>query len=1040
MESFNFKILSASAGTGKTYRLAKAYLTLLLRPEGMQNFRDLLAITFTNKAVGEMRQRILSNLHAFAYDNFAENENTLFSEVAADLKLSSDQLNARSKLVLKQLLHNYAFFDITTIDGFNHKLIRTFARDLKISQNFEVELDTNFILDQSVSMVLRKAGTDEKLTNLLVDFSLEKIENDKSWDVAHNLLKIGELIFNENHHRHLNGIKSKSTADFLKLKEELGLKRDSAKELLITSAEECLKKIHSFELEFSDFNRSYFPKFLEQIKNSPGEINFDAKWKQNFGDEPLHNKSTPELAKNKIDQLMPFFEENFIVIKESFLQSAFLERCEKLIVPLSLLAEIIKAFETLKQEHGFLTIPEFNQLIAKELKKQPIPYIYERLGERYENYFIDEFQDTSTLQWNNLIPLISHALESENEKGHSGSLFLVGDVKQSIYRWRGGEPEQFLNLVFQHHNPFMIEPNVEQLPKNWRSHEEIIKFNNSFFTFIASRLSNSEFVKIYLEGNQQETNEKKGGVVSISFISKQAEGSNGEHAHSIKTLEIIEKITAAGYSLSDICILVRSRKEGVEVADYLQQHGLPLISSEALLLANNEEVQFIISIFKVLLNPNDREEAFNVLEYLTPNEITSHDSIRKNLNRLPDFLMEEYEIDLDRLQSLNLIDCAQKLILTFGLASQSNTFINFFVDVLFEFENKQKGTLGEFLDYWSLNESKLAVTSNEGGNAIQIMTIHKAKGLEFPFVIFPFADSIVNDSRKQNDIWFSVEPESHSGFSELLVTNNKYMEHYSEFSKNAFLEENQKSELDDFNVLYVALTRAIYGLFVISTAPSKRSSAKRNSYSSLFQEFLLDSNEFDDAKEEFFFGSLESNAFQKAEEDHAQLLEFDGRSFAEEALEVSISQTSLGNSDIAESIEFGNLVHQALSKVYAEKDIDNAVQDLLAEGKVSKKESQNLREILFKVTDHKDLDMYFKEGVESKNEVDILLEDGSLLRPDKIIFNEGSATLIDYKTGAASASHQKQLEDYASCLRKMGLKVDHKILVYINDDINTLAF
>lgn len=996
----------------------------------------MLAITFTNKAVAEMKQRILDYLGDFA--NADQNvENALFADVAKELGLSPFELQQRSKTVLKLLLHNYAFFDISTIDAFNHRLIRTFARDLQISQNFDVALDVDTLLRQAISNVIEKAGHDEELTKVLIDFSLEKIEQDKSWDISYNLFETGKLIFNENQYAHIDNLKSKSITDFFELKKGLQKQILDAVRIISTSAEECLDLLSANGLKFTDFTGGYFPKFLEKAFANPDKLEFEkAKWKQNFGEGVLYNKKTPESAKAAIDGLMPTFEKYFNNIKTSFFKSELLKRCKKKLVPLALLSEITKALNELKEELGVLTISEFNQLISKEIKKQPIPFIYERLGERYQHYFIDEFQDTSQLQWDNLVPLISHALESQDEKGEPGTLFIVGDVKQSIYRWRGGEAQQFLNLVLQNKNPFQIAPVIEQLPKNWRSHKKIVDFNNGFFSFIAKKLSNKDYERIYLDGNQQLPNSQQGGIVSINFVDK--DPADGVCPHCLKTSQIVTSILNNGYALGDICVLVRSKKESALVAEFLQEKGFEIIANEGLLLRNCEEVQFIISFVHSLINQENKEYVLGILEFLEPDLDAKHNYFIKNLNDFPKYLDEEFGLDFYALKKEPLLNCVQRLISTFRLHKKGGAFINAFVDVIFEFEQNLKGTFSEFIDHWYLNEDSFAITSAENRNALRIMTIHKAKGLEFKFVVYPFADSVINDSRKADELWFSVNPEDNFGFNELLVTQNKYMEFYSENSKAAFLVENEKSELDDFNVLYVALTRAVLGLYIISTNTTMSSSSKSYSYSSLFYEYLTEQCGYNRDSQEFVFGKLPSNNVVQEETGSKIILKYSIADFKENPAEIAMSQ-KYTNTEATKSIRFGNIVHKALAKIYTFEDIEPIANELLNHDEIAIEELESIKKTLSMVIKHKSLNSFYGEGVDSRNEIDILQEDGSLLRPDKIVLKNGSATLIDYKTGEALPAHREQVNIYANCLEKMGYKVDQKLLVYINDKINTVA-
>ena len=982
-----------------------------------------------------MKQRILDYLSDFANAD-QDVENALFTDVAKELGLSPIELRQRSKTVLKLLLHNYAFFDISTIDAFNHRLIRTFARDLQISQNFDVALDVDTLLRQAISNVIEKAGRDKKLTKVLIDFSLEKIEQDKSWDISYNLFETGKLIFNENHYGHIDNLRSKSITDFFELKKVVQKQILNAREAISTSAEECLDLLSTNGLEFSDFTGGYFPKFLEKAVANPDQLEFEkAKWKQNFGEGVLYNKKTPESAKAAIDGLMPTFEKYFIIIKTSFFTSEFLKRSKKKLVPLALLSEITKAINELKEEQGILTISEFNQLISKEIKKQPIPFIYERLGERYQHYFIDEFQDTSQLQWGNLVPLISHALESQDEKGQRGTLLIVGDVKQSIYRWRGGEAQQFLDLVLQNKNPFQIAPVIEQLPKNWRSHQEIVDFNNGFFSFIAKKLSNKDYEQIYVDGNQQLPNNQQGGIVSINFVDK--DSIDGVHPHCLKTSQIVTSILDKGYSLGDLCVLVRSKKESALIAEFLQEQGFEITSNEGLLLRNCVEVQFLISFIHSLINQENKEYVLQILEFLEPDLDVKHDYFIKHLNDFPKFL-KEFGLDFYALKREPLLNCVQRLISTFKLNKKGGAFINAFVDVIFEFEQNLKGTFSEFIDYWYVNEDTFAITSTENRNAIRIMTIHKAKGLEFKFVVYPFADSIINDSRKADELWFSVNPEDYYGFKELLVTQNKYMEFYSDSSKAAFLVENQKSELDDYNVLYVALTRAVLGLYIISSNTTKSSSSKSFSYSSLFYEYLIERCGFNFDSQEFVLGKLPRNIHAQKELASKVILNYCVADFEENPAEIAVSQ-KYANEEVTSSIRFGNIVHKALAKIYTFEDVEPVANALLHNNEIAIEELDTIKKTLSMVVKHESLNSFFREGIDSRNEIDILQEDGSLLRPDKIVLKDGSATLIDYKTGEALPAHQEQLKAYASCLEKMGYQVDQKLLVYINDRINTVA-
>ena len=436
MQQSPFKIFNASAGSGKTHTLTKAYLKIAL--SGTGSFKRILAITFTNKAVNEMKHRILDSLYLFGGVLDVEKAPPLFLDLMHELDIEAPALRKRSKLTLKEILHNYAFFDISTIDTFTHRLIRTFAKDLKLPQNFEVVLDTDLLLDEAVARLIYKAGTDKKLTKVLLDFALEKIDDDKSWDIGLDLFKIGKLLFDETHAEHLQKIRDKNIDDFLGLKKVLRKRALLLKDSLTDTASQTLQLIADQGLETSDFTGSYFPKFLIKVANGDLNMDFKAGWKQNFEAATLYNKSAPAEIKSTLDRLHPQFSKVFTALQTGYYELAFLKNAYGNIMPLTVLNAIQQEVKAVQTENDQVSISEFNTLISKEIRNQPAPFIYERLGEKYRHYFVDEFQDTSSLQWKNLIPLIGNALESEDMQGKRGTLFLVGDAKQAIYRWRGG--------------------------------------------------------------------------------------------------------------------------------------------------------------------------------------------------------------------------------------------------------------------------------------------------------------------------------------------------------------------------------------------------------------------------------------------------------------------------------------------------------------------------------------------------------------------------------------------------------------------------
>ena len=413
-----------------------------------------------------MKKRIIDSLAEFSKMDIQQSNNALAEAISAETGLELPEIKTKSAEILKSIIHNYAAFEISTIDGFTHRVLRTFARDLGIPMNFEVELSAEEILMEAVESLIGKAGTDEKLTKVLVDFTLTKTDDDKSWDISRDLFNISKLLINENHQKAIQILKTRTLRDFEEFSIKLHSDLNNLEKHLKASAEDFFELLRLNGIAESDFTGQYVPKHFRKLISGDGQPNFTAKWAQNIGHLPLYPKKASDDAKAAIDANLSTIAEIFIKTKEAYFKIQFLQEIKINLVQLSLLNEINREVEAIKKERNLLLISEFNPKISEQVKDQPAPFIYERLGERYQHYFVDEFQDTSIMQWENLIPLIDHNLsQTQTDSG----LTLVGDAKQSIYRWRGGRAEQLIDLCNQQQKPFQLEAHVVNIPDNYRS-------------------------------------------------------------------------------------------------------------------------------------------------------------------------------------------------------------------------------------------------------------------------------------------------------------------------------------------------------------------------------------------------------------------------------------------------------------------------------------------------------------------------------------------------------------------------------------------
>ena len=809
-----------------------------------------------------MKQRILGSLETFSNTVDSETSSPLMMAIASDLSTSPERLRERAKLLLKEILHNYAFFDVSTIDKFTHRLIRTFAKDLKLAQNFEVVLEIDLLLHEAVSRLIDKAGTDHQLTETLLAFALEKIDQDKSWDIAIDLEKIGRMIFEENQLPHLKKLEGKTQVNFQELKQFLKKEIHKCEKNLTKNAKVLLERISKERLEFGDFRSAWFPKFILGISEGKFNVDFEAKWKQNFGEEPLYNKTAADHIKHTLDSLLPWFASLFTEIRATTYRRAMLLNAYQNIVPLTILNAIRREVKTLETERNQLPISFFNSIISNEIRNQPAPYIYERLGEKYRHYFIDEFQDTSELQWSNLLPLIGSALEGEDEQGNRGSLLLVGDAKQAIYRWRGGKAEQFLNLISLRTNPFVSPPQIEALPKNFRSREAIVSFNNAFFSSSSHFLNHSFYQNLFEEGSRQQPHLKEGGLVKIDFISNAKEHIDQEYCQQV--VLAIKEARETGYQFMDICILTRKRKQGILISDFLMQEGIPIISSETQLLQSDRKVRFLVDLLKYGSDPGDLNHQYSLLEYLVSEEENTHDQLLRYLGNLTILFSDNYDFDFEYLKASSTYDGLEYAIKQFGLVRDSDAHLTYFMDTVLEVEQKEDSSISTFLAYWEKRKDKLSIVAPESLNAIQIMTIHKAKGLEFPVVIFPYANSYIYEEIEPK-LWLPVSSESFCGFPEILVNKKKEVIHYGDTAAELFEQEQQHLEFDAFNLIYVALTRAVDALYIVSQLDlSAKGEHKLQYYSGLLIHFLKEKGLWNENQTTYSFGHLEPGVPGKA--------------------------------------------------------------------------------------------------------------------------------------------------------------------------------
>ena len=1039
-----FLIYNASAGAGKTFTLVKNYLVILFKSSNEFKYRRILAITFTNKAVAEMKTRIVESLQEFSEDSILESPTPLLLAVEEETGLERQVIQQKAKRLLKNIIQDFASFDVVTIDTFTHRIIRTFAYDLKIPQNFEVELNTQEVLEQAVDRLIDKTGSDAQITAILIDYALEKTDDDKSWDITRDFYEISKLLLRENDLNYLKLLESKSLEDFTALKKSIHKKLRGLEEKISSSAQAMLDFFSGEGLEDAHFTRKSLPNALHKLASGDLSINLNTNWVQNLGNEPLYTKTQKEPIKAILDGISGEIASRFNTIKSYILEYGLNAEIYKKITQLSVLQAINKEVQQIKEENNLVLISDFNQLINSQIINQPTPFIYERLGERYENYFIDEFQDTSRLQWQNLIPLIDNAISTYTQEENLNSLMLVGDPKQAIYRWRGGDADQFIALAGGV-NPFQNEnKNVYNLPRNYRSYSEIITFNNAFFTEIAGVFENPDYNAIYKTGNAQELNSRSGGYVTLTFVESGVKADTTPR-YLEEVVKTIRSCTENGFKLRDLCILVRRNSEGIEIAQKLQEENIAVISSESLLLAQAPEVVFMADLLHYVVEPQSKAIAIKLLEYIAAHNYDLTDThgffskyLEFNGQALFDAVLpKDSGFDLNFCSSLPLYESAEYIVRSFGLNNRGGAYIQFFLDAIFDFSQKHLGGLPEFLHWWELRKDRLSISTPSKSEAVQIMTIHKSKGLEFPVVIYPFADTELYPNNSDNYNWYLPHKDEFDGFDALLINQNSKLKDFNEQTARLYESRRSEQQLDSLNILYVALTRSIEQLHILSTQPKNPGQA--NTFADLLYTYAAAQTAFDSEKNHLALGSPARISNGIEQESRAQELKLISSAKEDHSIAMVIQDLDIRESPRAAAIDYGNIIHNLLSQIDFPKDVSLALKKAQVKGILPAEVVPELKDQLDTLISTLQAKGYFNTQHLILNERAIQLNT-ELIRPDRIeVTPDNKIYLLDYKTGKPEETHHQQLAFYAKSLEKLGYEVVEKALYYLNDDAKLLV-
>jgi ATP-dependent helicase/nuclease subunit A len=1081
MQSPKFKIYSSSAGSGKTYTLAKEYIKLALKTTSPWYFNHILAVTFTKKASEEMKERIMKYLRQFASDDPKDKEesNGIFQQILAELQedgvvINEWELRKRANNTFKHIIHEYANFSVSTIDSFVQRIVAAFTEELGFPFNFEVSLDSGVLLDAAVEQLFQKVNTEnfEQITEAIQSFAMEKANEGKSWNrLPEELAAFGKSLLSDQFQTSVELLSELQPADLLTIEEKLKAYCEYIETKIKAITNTASESIYEADIDVEDFYYSkngvgaYFQKLQYQ------DVFYKANSYVNkaLNDDMWYSKTCKKDISARIDgvkdELRLYLEEIVKIHTNEKPKYILYKEVSKQLKKLALLSQLKKEIADIQDDTGQIHISEFNRKILEIVMTEPIPFVYERLGEKFNHILIDEFQDTSTLQWHNFLPLVENSLAN----GHFN--LAVGDAKQSIYRFRGGEMELIVHLhkenlealvVGHEDNDFLIERyqsirqylKPENLTTNYRSAKEIIKFNNDIFQFIKESPDNEIIApilpKVYDEffAQQIPPNSKSGGHVEIDFLT----GDGEDELMLDRIVEIIEESLSAGYSYEDMAILCRKNSHARIVASSLKDANIQVISSDSLNLNFSEAVNLTIALMKVVQNPENtlaKYEAIYLFYRVVLKQIPNTDDNQiikqaienKDVNQFYQLIEKQgFYLNSFRLQQMALYEVAEKIINTFHLFEHYKEldFLFRFLDVVLEFQTKKSTHLTDFLLFWEQKKNVLSISTPDGQNAVTVTSIHKAKGLEYPIVIIPYCHWSM-DTSLYSEIWADLPKEVE--FKSNLITSlktsplritNKLAETVIAPQYHA---EKEKTFLESLNMLYVALTRPTDRLYLIVKKDTFK--FEKTVGNQLYR--FAGCPEIE--KGERFIEIVSQGEHKKVKfetEKEVQVIEIQAIESSEKSDTIKLRQSAERLFDLEtfeKSRDYGNKIHNTFAKIKTINDVDFALEESVREGLIMESELENLRTNILKIINLVRIKPLFSVHQDLvKNEREILMPKGNPLRPDRVVRLKDCIVILDYKTGSKSESHKTQVRQYMNIYRDMGHPKVEGILVYLEGE------
>ena len=1030
------KILKASAGSGKTFTLAGEYIRLLfaVKPDKDEErtgdaccdphaYRHILAVTFTNKATDEMKSRILKELHVLAT---TPAKSSYIAEIMTMRKdLSQAAVASMARRFLCNILNDYGAFSVSTIDSFFQRTLKAFSREIGQFSSYQVELDKASLVKESVDRILDSlTDKDKKLLKWLSDSVMEQLNKDGKFSIENQLYNMAAALHDEGHRTlaeklALDDRKIYSRDNLTRLREGCRKVIDGFAGKVSASASSVLDALDNAGVQPEEFNRKFLAKIRDYVNVTARKLITAPT------DAFLRNSADPELwfAKSKaglrasvegkleepLGRFCSLFNDEYRTYKTAL---ALLDQ----IYSLGLAGELEDSFNDLVKEKNVMSLDDSNTILRDIIDGSDAPFIYEKIGVRYDHFLLDEFQDTSCIQWENFRPLLSESLAGGN------SNLIVGDVKQSIYRWRNSD-WNLLNSRLYEEFPGEYEKDV--LGANWRSVDNVVEFNNCFYEYAAAALDSisggSRIRDIYSDVRQaKRSRDASKGNVDVMFCREQ------DQVRAV--IAEIHRLVENGATYADIGILVRTNAIGAAIASSLLADSIPVISDEALCLKASPAVRRIVALLSFVDNPDDSLNAYLVSSL----KIAPPEQCHSLVDMCEHFIRE------------------LKLALRDDLSGES-AYLQAFMDIVREWASSNGNSIRVFLSYWDQADPK--ISSPDSADSVRVMTVHKSKGLDFNYVIFPFSENC--NLFKATEKWCrpSVEGTELESCADGIYRVSLSSKMKDTLFSDSYDEEYFMQIVDSLNTYYVATTRARNGMTIISKMPSdsflKALGERTGNYPGAVSDIS-----------QLLYGFVRHPSFNpgfreisKDGEDPLRLRLGEAYPFASSSVAEPGSTSGYPSWPLAGRLEFsgeardfftgddvpggsgrlkGIVLHDILSRVRVPSDLEAAVRESFNEGAISEADIPEIASLLSSRIASVEDRRWFAGDLEiERNEVTVIDSDGEIYRPDRVVIDGGSVQIIDYKFGRPSSEYEAQVRNYARLYREMGYSDVKSSLWYV---------